>query len=148
MSLESPAVRCVRWISSAGRPALRLVFILVVSGCAHQESTMKHITANALQNRMDSGQAPVIIDVRSGWEYSKGHVPGAVHIPFWSMFWRADDLDLAPKETLVVYCEHGPRAGIARLALRNAGFATVLYLQGHMARWRKEGFPVESVPPE
>lgn len=28
--------------------------------------------------------APVIVDVRSQWEYESGHIPGAQHIPFYA----------------------------------------------------------------
>ena len=107
---------------------------------------MTHLNANALAAKIQSGEAPTVIDVRTRWEYDKGHVPGAVHIPFWSIFWRTDELAVEPDEPIVVYCEHGPRAGIARFALRNSGFTNVVYLQGHMAHWRKQGLPVE-IPP-
>ncbi len=104
---------------------------------------MTHLTANELDAQIKSGKAPAIIDVRSRWEYEKGHVPNAVHIPFWSIFWRTDDLAVTQDDPIVIYCEHGPRAGIVRFALRNAGFTHVLYLEGHMAHWRKQGLPIE-----
>jgi rhodanese-related sulfurtransferase len=123
--------------------AVVLALSLVLSACAHQENTMTHLPANELDARIESGDAPTVIDVRSSWEYKKGHVPNAVHIPFWSIFWRTDELAVGKDEPIVVYCEHGPRAGIARFALHNAGFTNVLYLQGHMTHWRKQGLPIE-----
>ena len=32
-----------------------------------------------------AGTAPVIVDVRSAAEYDDGHVPGAIHLPFWQV---------------------------------------------------------------
>lgn len=105
-----------------------------------------HITAAELNKMIDSGHAPLIVDVRSNREYRAGHVPGAMHLPFWLAYTRADEID-APKDKLVVvYCAHGPRAGIGKAALRLEGFTQVRYLQGHMKAWNKAGLPVETSP--
>src|SRR5687767_6732236 len=79
------------------------------------------ISAEALLTRIDSGVAPVILDVRSRVEFANGHVPGARHIPFWRISRRIGDLSLSPDAELVVYCGHGPRAAIAGRALRRQG---------------------------
>ena len=36
-----------------------------------------------LLEQIKKGQAPTVVDVRSGGEYQAGHVPGAINIPFW-----------------------------------------------------------------
>ncbi len=93
--------------------------------------------------KIKKGQPPVIIDVRSDSEYKSSHVPGAIHIPFWTAF-TTDKLDSYDKtESIVLYCEHGPRAGISKLAMRIAGFENISYLAGHMTAWKKAGLPVE-----
>jgi rhodanese-related sulfurtransferase len=89
-----------------------------------------------LSERIREGRAPVVIDTRSGAEYAAGHVPGAVHIPFWSMPWRARDVPAQKDDEIVVYCGHGPRAMMAAAALRRHGFARVRLLRGHWATWR------------
>jgi len=96
-----------------------------------------------LLEKINQGKAPVIIDVRSEGEYQSGHVPGAIHVPFWSAF-TTDKMDAYNKEDLVVmYCAHGPRAGIAKLAFYLAGFKNLSYLSGHMTAWTKADLPVE-----
>ena len=105
-----------------------------------------HITAAELNTLIISDHAPLIVDVRSSWEYKAAHVPGAIHLPFWLAYARADEID-APKDDLViVYCAHGPRAGIGKAALIREGFTQVRYLQGHMKEWNKAGLPVETSP--
>ena len=52
-----------------------------------------------------------------------------------------------PDEPVVVYCEHGPRAGLAKAALRAAGFREVLYLEGHMSGWKRAELPQEATTP-
>lgn len=93
--------------------------------------------------QIQKGQAPLIIDARSSFEYQTSHVPGALHIPFWTAF-TTDKLDNYEKtEPVVLYCEHGPRAGIAKLAISLSGFENISYLAGHMTAWKKAGLPVE-----
>ncbi len=101
------------------------------------------VQQNELLEQIKKGQAPIVIDVRSVGEYQSGHVPGAINIPFWSAF-STDKLDTASKnKTLVLYCEHGPRAGIAKLALKISGFEKISYLAGHMTAWKKAGLQME-----
>jgi rhodanese-related sulfurtransferase len=100
------------------------------------------ISREELHTQLNAGTAPLIIDVRSRWEYHRGHVPGAVSIPFWTLLFHRGVLPATLDKPMVVYCEHGPRAGIARFALRQAGFQKVRCLAGHMAQWRKAKLPI------
>ena len=102
------------------------------------------ISADELSAQIEAGAAPLIIDVRSGWEYRQGSVPGAMHLPFWRSWLLNDDLKLNLDKPLVVYCEHGPRAMLANLFLRLRGFADVQLLKSHMLGWKKSGLPIES----
>jgi rhodanese-related sulfurtransferase len=124
---------------------------LVLMSCTAGGDDMNlptHISAADLDRRIKSGTAPVIVDVRSSYEYRKGHIPGAIHMPFWQSFFLANTLTAPADQPVVVYCQHGPRAVIARLALRQAGHADVRYLDGHMSGWEKAGLPLETASPD
>jgi rhodanese-related sulfurtransferase len=101
------------------------------------------ITADALLARIESGAAPVILDVRSRAEFVNGHVPGARHIPFWRISRRISELAVPADADLVVYCGHGPRAVMAGRALRRNGFTRITYLEGHFSMWRARGLREE-----
>ena len=92
---------------------------------------------------INTGQAPVIVDVRSQREYQAGHVPGAIHVPFWSAFTTESLNQVDKSQPLVLYCEHGPRAGIAKLAFKLSDFENISYLAGHFTAWRKAALPME-----
>jgi len=102
-----------------------------------------HISRQELRRRIEAGDPPPIVDVRSDSEYAAGHVPGAVHVPFWLVWPRLDQVPKTGGEPLVVYCEHGPRAGMANFALWVAGRGPVVYLDGHMSAWKRDGLPLE-----
>lgn len=93
------------------------------------------IEPDVLAAQIEEGRAPAILDVRSAAEYRRGHVPGAIHVPFWQLSVRLAGLPLSPDAPVVVYCGHGPRAWMAGAVLRRRGYRRVVYLKGHMAGW-------------
>ena len=115
----------------------------VLTGCAGSANTTGYMTNSDLLDLIQAEKPPVIVDVRSSWEYENGHIPGAVHISFWAAYFDADQISAPRSEPVVVYCEHGPRAGIGKFGLYMAGFQNVIYLQGHMAQWKHAGFVIE-----
>jgi len=120
-----------------------LVLLAVGAGGCASSATTDRVTPQALLAAIDAGTAPVIVDVRTRREYEAGHVPGAIHVPFYTLLVRQDDVPGPRERPVVVYCEHGPRAGVARLALRMTGFTDVRYLDGHMAGWKQSGLREE-----
>jgi rhodanese-related sulfurtransferase len=121
------------------------VAILLLAGLAACSlGSSPAISRQSLAERIANGTAPVILDVRSPSEYRAAHVPGAINIPFQAVGARYGELSLSTDATIVVYCAHGPRAAWAGHALREAGYSHVLYLEGHMTAWRKDGLPTET----
>ena len=101
------------------------------------------VAADALLQQIDSGRAPLVLDVRSRAEFDAGHVPGSVNLPFWAIPFRASSLSARPGDPIVVYCGHGPRAQLAMAVLRIKGFTRVACLAGHWAEWKKLQRPQE-----
>jgi len=103
------------------------------------------MTAVELAREIAGGQPPAILDVRTPEEFARGHVPGAINIPFSQVGRRAGEIPAAHDAVLVVYCGHGPRAWLAARALRARGFSRVEFLKGHWAGWlRGRGSIVEN----
>ena len=118
---------------------LALLLLGLGLGCA------EHISRADLRDQIASSSPPDIVDVRSRSEYDASHVPGAVWIPFYAVLGGSEELPVAddPDEPLVVYCEHGPRAGMARAQLWFMTDRPIRFLEGHMTAWKEEGLPVE-----
>jgi rhodanese-related sulfurtransferase len=139
---------CLRERTRVPRSAARWIVLLVLvtvilAGCADR------ISRADLMARIESGSPPPIVDVRSTSEFAASHVPGAVHVSFYSLLFHLDELPEArgDERPLVVYCEHGPRAGMARAQLWLAGVGPVLFMEGHMTAWKEDGLPVETGDP-
>lgn len=108
-----------------------------------QSTPSSQISGPELLKMIQQGEPVTIIDVRSNREYQAGHVPGAIHLPFWKAYFKASSLAAPRDQTLVVYCAHGPRAVISKGAFKLAGFEDIRYLDGHMTEWYKARLPVE-----
>jgi hydroxyacylglutathione hydrolase len=65
----------------------------------------------------------VVLDVRERWEFDSGHHPAAVHIPFYELEQRLDDL---PDGEVWIYCATGNRATVAGSLLARRGRQVVL----------------------
>ena len=108
-----------------------------------ESASTTSITAQELLARLDGGERPVILDVRSEREFAAGHVPGAVNIPFNQVSSRFAEVPGVQADELVLYCGHGPRAYMAATALRNAGRRRIVYLTGHFSGWERAKLRVE-----
>ena len=116
-----------------------IMLVIDVVGCA------TNITRDELLRQMMTERPPLVVDVRSQGEYDRDHVPGAVHIPFYSIGSGLKDLGYSKSDPVVLYCEHGPRTGIAGFSLYLSGFEKVYSLEGNMKGWRKSEFPIEII---
>ncbi len=100
---------------------------------------MPAVTAEDLHDRIEAGQAPVVLDVRSRDEFAAGRIAGAINIPHDEIGVRLADLGPDRGREIVVCCAMGGRAAHAADALRRAGFTQVRLLTGHMRGWCASG---------
>lgn len=99
------------------------------------------ITQAELVQRIESGSAPLILDVRTPEEFASGHVPGAMNVPHTELAQRLGGLGLDADAEVVVYCERGGRARAAESILEEHGFRAVRHLDGDMKGWRSARLP-------
>lgn len=102
----------------------------------------EQISPQALATQIEQGTAPLILDVRSRQEYTQGHIPGAINIDYRILSNNLSTIDDYRSKDVVVYCERGVRAGVAERTLEEAGFVSILSLNGDIAAWRRAGLPL------
>ena len=97
----------------------------------------------ALLKRIDNKDASMIIlDVRTPEEFAKGHVPGAINIPYTHLPARISEVADASDKDIVLYCEIGVRAEKGAERLRENGFTKLLHLDGDMKAWEEKKRPL------
>lgn len=99
--------------------------------------------ADKLEELLELGQAPVLLDVRSSLEFKSGHIKGAIHAPLPNLLKSVAAAVEDKSDPLVLICEHGPRAQIAAIYLKFRGYRSVELLDGHMSRWRSSNRPMK-----
>ena len=96
-----------------------------------------------LAEELAQGRPLTVLDVRTGFEFKKGHIPGAIHAPTWKLVLRLAELPADKERELIVHCELGPRAVMAKWLLALSGYRNLTLLAGHMAAWRRLALPME-----
>jgi phage shock protein E len=71
---------------------------------------------------------PIVIDVRTVQEWDKGHLEGAVLIPYDQISERIGSVVKDKSQTIYVYCRTGHRAKIAKEALEKMGYKDIINL--------------------
>lgn len=122
--------------------AVLLALCLAAGGCVAETSDAGTSQAEVAA-RIESGSAPLLLDVRTPEEYARDHVPGAVNIPHDQLASRVSEIDVHRDREVVVYCERGGRAAKASEILEASGFSTIRHLDGDMSAWREAGLPTE-----
>jgi rhodanese-related sulfurtransferase len=97
------------------------------------------ITPQDARAKLDAGAAQ-LIDVREGYEWDAGRIPGARHIELERLASQAETID---KERPVIFqCRLGARSAMATQAFRAAGYEA-WSMAGGIQRWADEGLPME-----
>lgn len=107
--------------------------------------TIATLDVTALKQRLDNGEAIVVLDVRSNDEYRGplGHIAGAMNVPLPELGAREAELSVHKDRPIAVVCRTDRRSAQAIQQLRESGFAQPLLVPGGMEAWNKAGLPVE-----
>ena len=96
------------------------------------------ITPRELRDLLDSGSNIALIDVREPAEWDINHIDGAQLIPSSSIS-SGEGLARLPRDRRpVLYCKTGVRSAEALSAVRDAGFADAVHLQGGIVAWAQQ----------
>lgn len=105
-------------------------------------------TPEAVRERLGTGGAFVLVDVRETAEWDRGHLPEAVHLGK-GVLERDIEAAVPDLDTpLVLYCGGGYRSALAADALQRMGYADVASMDGGWRAWTAAGYPVEGRPEE
>lgn len=113
-------------------------FCGVVSDDAAAAAADSTVTPIELRELLDSGKPVALIDVREPSEWAINHIEGAELIPKSALDSGAGLARVPQDRIAVLYCKTGIRSAEALLALKQAGFADALHLQGGIVAWARQ----------
>lgn len=115
-----------------------LAFILVAAGVfmfVQHGSTKNLVAYDELQQMVQSQDDFVLLDVRTQEEYSAGHIPGALLLPYDKIAAQSAVVLPNKEQEIIVYCRSGRRSAIAAETLSKLGYVKVRDFGG-ISRWQ------------
>ncbi len=107
--------------------------------------SQKNVTTQQLLGLIET-KIGIIIDARNKDAYIRGHIPGAINIPFLDVFNYVEQLDIIPRDTLiVVYCE-GVNCELSHHLsefMLNMNFSRIYHYIGGYEEWVSKNLPLE-----
>lgn len=97
--------------------------------------TMKEISVQELQEKIENGEDFQLVDVREDFEYETSNLGGLL-IPLAGVLIEADKI--AKDKPVVVMCRSGKRSAVAIMQLEEQGFTNLYNLQGGILAWAQE----------
>lgn len=89
----------------------------------------KDITAKELKDRIDSGEALLILDVREPSEFQETNIKGKL-IPLGTLPNRIEEMSDWKDKEVIVHCRSGKRSANAQAFMEMHGFENVRNLEG------------------
>ncbi|MFV5996785.1 rhodanese-like domain-containing protein [Streptomyces sp. NPDC056231] len=104
-----------------------------LAALADEAGPASRLTAAQLRTALESGEPPLVVDVRACGERAAGFIDGSLHISLGELPRRLGEI---PRDrALVLHCAGGHRSSIAASLLRHHGFTDVSDILGGYAAW-------------
>ena len=84
------------------------------------DGLVSNIYVENLKTKIENGENPYILDVRTNDEYERGHIKNVIHIPLDELRQNLDKLDKSKE--IYVHCYTGLRSYIACMILKQNGY--------------------------
>ena len=106
------------------------------------KSRVKQTSIHDVKTKLDCDERFMLIDVREESEFSKDHLPGAVHMGK-GVIERDIELRVPDLNTpMVLYCGGGFRSALAADNLQKMGYTNVISMDGGIREWRESNYPL------
>lgn len=108
------------------------------------QHAVPEVTADELAALIDRDEA-LVVDSRTGPEFHRGHIPGAMSVPGGELVVVGPELARqAGSRTIVVHCAGRTRSVVGADLLRRMGIANVVALKGGTGQWMMTGRALET----
>ena len=120
------------------------VTAIMISSCSDSQnkSGISGLTASEFSDKINKTSSPVIVDVRTPSEFSKGHIQNAVNIDISNGDFENQINKLSKSGTVYVYCLSGSRTKAAIRKMQSDGFTDIYELSGGLMKWNSANLPL------
>jgi len=103
---------------------------------------IREATVDDVRSKLDKHENFLLVDVREESEWTKDHLPGAIHLGKGIIERDIEERVPDLNAQIVLYCGGGCRAALAADSLQKMGYRNVLSMDGGIREWREKGFPL------
>ncbi len=96
--------------------------------------------AKYMMSEQNNNKVDFILDVRTGEEYARSHIKGAVLIPIMILTEKMHEIQSG--QSILVYCHNGNRSEVACELLTSRGHKYVFNMLGGMESWIEKGYEI------
>jgi len=114
-------------------------FLKLVAGA---KTRIQQTDIHDVKQRLEAEEKFHLVDVREESEWSRGHLPGAIHLSKGIIERDIEKTISDPAATIILYCGGGFRSALVADNLQQMGYANVLSLDGGWREWTEAGYPV------
>ncbi|MEP1032571.1 rhodanese-like domain-containing protein [Ekhidna sp.] len=119
-----------------------IYFSIILIGCSSPpQEGIEIINAEKLIELQKAGT--VVVDIRTLKEYDQGHLPGVIHIDFFSSDFLERIKEQDTSNPLIIHCASGGRSRKAAEMLQEAGFKLIYDYKGGFSDWKSKGLDIE-----
>ena len=112
-------------------------FTLIAAGSAESGGGYTKVSGQELEEMLKDGGTITVVDVREPRLFTKGHVPGAINIPYNGAHKRILT-ELNKEDRIVFVCHGGPMGDELAEILIDNGYKYVYNLKSGMWGWHGE----------
>jgi rhodanese-related sulfurtransferase len=105
---------------------------------------VRETNVDEVWGRMNRGEKFVLVDVREDNEWTKDHLPGAVHLGKGIIERDVEQRYPDTGTEMILYCGGGFRSAMAADNLQKMGYTNVISMDGGIRGWREKGYPLEA----
>ncbi len=102
-----------------------------------EATNIRHVNAQEARTLLKRRPEVIVLDVRTGVEYKRGHIAGAVHNNYFSLKFRKRLKTLKRDAAYLVHCKSGHRSSRAVKVMSKEGFSEIIHMDGGYDAWRR-----------
>lgn len=118
-----------------------LAALLSFNTAASDDYLSPGLTPVQLQVKLDTDEAPLVVDLRSPAEYGIAHISGAINVPLEELEERLEEV--RHDNGVLIYCINGSRTLRAEPLLYANDIENVYHLEGSFQGWLKDKHPFD-----
>ncbi len=151
MNLNKTALRSVA-MNNFSRAAVLLLAILChpvfalepgLETYGSETDGVRHVNAAEAAEILKEYPSVRVLDVRTGIEYNRGHLPDSTNINYYSFSFEKQLETLDKSITWLIHCRTGVRSGKSLPIMKSLGFESIIHLDGGIVAWTDDGQPIQ-----